>query len=391
MKPEIMLPDYRNSIVNLTASILTAFGVSPHHPPLEQLTLPQENRNIVLFILDGFGYNLYCKYAAETFLAKHFVSTLTSVFPPTTSAAVTSLTTGRTPLEHGAIGWTLFFKEFAKNIDYLPNWDSITATAQSPFKYNVYDIVGAESIFVPIAQNNPEALLYQITDKHLQNSFNVMRTSANSTVMSPTPDEDRYDLICKVIKQHPQIRKFIYSYSPSPDHEEHKHGVFSAEVEMFLRDTFQKLENLCAKLAGTDTSIIISADHGLLDIGEYYYLNEDKELFESVILPAFPEPRFISFFVKRHREKQFLQAAQKYEEDFWILPRTDFMGSHLLGMGMEHPKIDDFVGDYLFIAKSDKAMRYIYQQNGKWNEEFKAHHAGITPAEMEIPLIHIIV
>ncbi len=385
----IHLPNYQNSILNLTASILSAYQVTPFHPPLKQKMELENKQNIVLFILDGFGLNLYRKHAAETFLKNHYVDTLTSVFPPTTSAAITSLNSGRTPWEHGAIGWTLFFKEFAKNIDYLPNWDSITATTQNSFVYNVYDIVGAESIFSLLRDKRPDLMLYQITEERLQSSYNVNLTAANTTVMSPTRKENRYELIYKTITQHSQLRKFIYSYCANPDHLEHHHGVYSQEVAAFLQKTFQKLEELCQRLQGTDTSMLITADHGLIDIDDYYYLNEDEELFQSVILPAFPEPRFISFFVKKHRIQQFLRASEKYENDFWILSRAEFLQKNLLGSGIEHPKIDDFVGDYVFIAKSTKALKTIYQQNGKWEKEFKAHHAGITPAEMQVPLIHI--
>ncbi|MCF7792729.1 MAG: alkaline phosphatase family protein [Candidatus Cloacimonetes bacterium] len=385
----IMLPNYENSILNLISSILENYDVKPFHPVLKQNLNLSKKQNVILFILDGFGMNLYSKFAEKTFLKDHFVDKLTSVFPPTTSAAISSITSGRAPIEHGAIGWTLFFKEFAKNIDYLPNWDSISTKTQNSNKYNVYDMVGAESIFSILRKKRPELMLYQITESGLQSSFNVNKVAANTTVMSPQNSEDRYDLIYNTIIQHPNLQKFIYSYSSSPDHLEHHHGVFSQEVEEFLNKTFLELKILCEKLKGTSTSILITADHGLIDIDEYFYLNEDEELFQSVILPAFPEPRFLSFFVKKHRMNQFLKAAEKYEDHFWILSREEFLNSKLLGMGIEHAKIDDFVGDYLFIAKSTKALRGIYQQNGKWDKEFKAHHAGITPAEMQVPLLNI--
>lgn len=386
---KMIKPDYTNSILNVTSSILENYEVQPFHPALKQKLNLSEKQNVVLFVLDGFGMNLYKRFAENTFLQVHFIDTITSVFPSTTSAAISSITNGRSPLEHGAIGWTLYFKEFAKNIDYLPNWDSITTTVQNPFKYNIYDILGAESIFSILRKQCPDLCLYQITEAGLKTSFNVNLVAANTTLMSPNSYEDRYELILKTIKQHPQLRKFIYSYSASPDHLEHHHGVFSEQVEKFLQQTFNSLKILCEKLSGTNSTIIITADHGLIDIDEYYYLNEDKDLFQSVILPAFPEPRFISFFIKNHRRQQFIKAAQKYENDFWILSREDFFHENLLGFGKEHAKIDDFVGDYLFIAKSTKALRAIYQQNGKWKEEFKAHHAGITASEMQVPLLCI--
>ncbi len=108
-----------------------------------------------------------------------------------------------------------------------------------------------------------------------------------------------------------------------------------------------------------------------------------------MILPAFPEPRFISFFVKKHKMKQFEDAFKKYEDKFLLFDREEFLKHKLLGTGIMHPKIDDFVGDYLAIAVSDSAMKSIYLQNGKWENEFLAHHSGLTEDEMLVPLIKI--
>jgi len=61
----------------------------------------------------------------------------------------------------------------------------------------------------------------------------------------------------------------------------------------------------------------------------------------------------------------------------------------LLGFGKRHPKIDDFIGDYVAIAISDAAMKSIFLQNGKNEHELKAHHCGLTKDEMLVPLFRI--
>lgn len=386
---DIIFPDFSNCILNLTASLQKYLNCDFFYPPLPELADLKKSRNIILMVLDGFGENLYRAYAADTFLKKYYLKSITSVFPPTTASAITSLISGKSPWEHGVLGWTLFFKEFAKFIDYLPNWDAITHDHLNPEKYNIYDLAGTESIFAAAMARNPETLFYQITEKKLHSSFNVIRSAANSTLISAENEEQRFDLIKDLLSKYKKIPKFIYSYSTNPDHLEHHHGVFSAQVEENLQQTFQNLEMLCDQIAGTNTTLLITADHGLIDIKEYYYLNEDKQLFDSLILPGFPEARFLSLFIKKHREEQFLDAVDKYKSDFLIMNRAEFLQSGIIKTGLEHEKIDDFIGDYLLIAKSNSALRYIYQQNGKWKTEFKAHHAGITRSEMMVPLIRI--
>jgi predicted AlkP superfamily pyrophosphatase or phosphodiesterase len=388
----IVYPDYKNSIVNLVSSILDVYDVKTDHPPLKQLNVEdlKLKQNIIFFILDGFGMNLLKKFTSSTkFLKQNFVSPITSVFPSTTSAAITSLISGKTPWEHGAIGWTLYFKEFAKNIDYLPNWDSITTTTQDSDQYNIIDYVGADNIFDKISETTHKIQQYYLAHEELSQSPNIIRNSGTAEIISYSDHKYLFETLNKLITKKKSDKKLIFVYSSSPDKIEHQHGVHADEVENFIKEIDSAFEKLSSQLAGTDTTILLTADHGLIDINNYYYVNEDEKLFDSMIMPAFPEPRFISFFVKKHKMKQFEEAFQKYEDKFLLFDREEFLKHKFLGVGKMHPKIDDFIGDYIAIAISDSAMKPIYMQNGKWKKEFKAHHAGLTEDEMLVPLFKI--
>ncbi len=388
----IVYPDYKNSIVNLVSSVLESYDVKIDHPPLKQLNAKdlKMKKNIIFFILDGFGMNLLNKFTSSTkFLKQNFVSPITSVFPSTTSAAITSLISGKTPWEHGAIGWTLYFKEFAKNIDYLPNWDSITTTTQDAEQYNIIDYIGADNIFNRISETANDVKQYYLAHEELSNSPNIIRNSGTAEIISYSDHKHLFKTLNKLISKKKSDKKLIFVYSSSPDKIEHQHGVHADEVKNFIQEMDSAFEKLNSQLAGSDTTILITADHGLIDVDNYYYVNEDEKLFDSMIMPAFPEPRFISFFVKKHKMKQFEEAFQKYENEFLLFDREEFLKHKFLGNGMMHPKIDDFIGDYMAIAISNSAMKSIYMQNGKWKKEFNAHHAGLTEDEMLVPLIKI--
>ncbi|MDP8269014.1 MAG: alkaline phosphatase family protein [Candidatus Tenebribacter davisii] len=388
----LVFPDYKNSIVNLVSSILEIYNVKSDHPPLKQLDTEnlKLKKNIVFLILDGFGLNLLNKFSSSTkFMNTNLISPITSVFPSTTSAAITSFVSGKTPWEHGSIGWTLYFKEFAKYIDYLPNWDSITHKTQDVKKYNVFDYVGADNIFNRISNVTPDVKQYYLTHEDLSESSNVIKNSGTAEIIGYSDNKNLYEKLYQLISNDDPRRKLFYVYSAYPDKLEHQYGVYGDEVEAFIKETESELKLISSQLAGTNTTILITADHGLIDIDNYYYVNEDEKLFDSMIMPAFPEPRFLSFFVKKHKMKQFEEEFKKYEKQFLLLDRSEFFKYKLLGVGKMHPKIDDFVGDYVAIAISSSAMKSIYVQNGKWKKEFLAHHAGITEDEMLVPLIQI--
>jgi hypothetical protein len=48
-------------------------------------------------------------------------SIISSVFPPTTTTATVTMETGLSPVEHGWLGWSLYFEEIGSNVDIFPN------------------------------------------------------------------------------------------------------------------------------------------------------------------------------------------------------------------------------------------------------------------------------
>src|SRR3989344_2403944 len=96
-------------ISNIPWTVLDHFGVRGRQP------LPKGMYNggkdkIILFLFDGFGYTQW-KTRREPFIdafAKNgTISPITTVFPSTTSASLTTLSTGLTPQEHGVPEWTV--------------------------------------------------------------------------------------------------------------------------------------------------------------------------------------------------------------------------------------------------------------------------------------------
>lgn len=384
-----MLPDYTNSIVNLTASVQAAHDLVPAHPALKQLTMSElkEHQNIIVFLFDGFGKNLLdgCAHKETAFLAAQQRDPITSVFPSTTTAAITSLRLGVTPWEHGALGWTLFFKEYAKFIDFLPNWDTITTKTLPQDPYDTLHLLQQENIYAQIDRLHPEVQLYYFTAKQLMGSPYTTRVTQPATAVPYKNLPQMMKRIEKLAKK--PGRKLIMTYCSSPDHIEHQQGVFAPDVKDYVRQINDRLEKLQQRLQGTGSLCIITADHGLTDMHDYWYTEDNKALYDSMILPTFPEPRFMSFFIKPHKRAQFEDAVQMYLNDFRLFNRQEFMSSGILGNGIMHPKVDDFIGDYVLIATGDKGIKTTLRQNGRWKKEFKGHHCGLNPDEMLVPLV----
>jgi hypothetical protein len=390
---KIVFPDYNNCIINLISSILNTYSVKTNHKPLHYVPSNElkTKQNIVLLVFDGMGYEYLKQHGKRTdsYLYDNLKTSITTVFPSTTTAVITGILTGKTPIEHGAIGWTLFYKEYQKYVDYLPNRDSITQQELYSPTYDIYGLMNHETIFQQIRKANKDVQLYQAIPQDLSNSKFNIDYSKPAEVIPYQHTKDMLDEIERKIKVNPNTNKFIYGYSINPDAIFHKRSLGSREAFSFINKINQWIKRFIEKLSGTNTRIIITADHGLVDIHHYYYIDKDKELYNCLITPPFPESRFLSFFVKPHRQKQFERIMKtKFNNRILLYDRKSFLKSGLLGKGNPHPKIDDFIGNYIGIGIDDLGFKTLPKQKYHENEnEFKAHHAGLTREEMLIPLI----
>ena len=146
---------------------------------------------------------------------------------------------------------------------------------------------------------------------------------------------------------------------------------------------------MCNELKGTDTVVIVSADHGHQDIKNTYNILDLKEIQDYIIMPASLESRAVTFWVKPDKKEQFKQYFKNNLQDEFILySKQEFLDKNLLGYGNKHPKVDDFIGDYIAIAISDSIIK-LGTNISKDKADKKATHCGFTPNEMEVPLILI--
>ena len=365
------LPDYNNCIVNLANSILRKFGIDEGRQTLRLLDryLEKEYENIIVILLDGMGQSIIdCNLEKDGFFHTHLAGTYSSVFPPTTVAATTSIMSGQNPCEHGWLGWDCYYPQIDKNVTVFLNLES--GTENPAADYNVaWKFCGYESI----------------ADKINASQINAAGGKAYNAAPFVAPFPDSFEKICAQIKDlcGTPGKKYIYGYWNEPDGIMHRKGCYGQEAKQALLQLEKQIQQLSGEL--TNTLIIVTADHGHMD-SKGVTITDYPRIMECLVRLPSIEPRALNLFIRENKKAQFVSEFRKEFGDKFILwTKQEVLDQHLFGIGNEHTYFRDMLGDYLAIAVDDLSIYNTVEEA----EHFIGVHAGLTEDEMMIPLIII--
>lgn len=363
MKKFVLDPE--NTLTNVSNSILGFFDVPKFHAsfkPLDEVLSKTKKDKIALILLDGMGKIIFETYKEDIpYLYSHIFKEYKSIFPPTTVAATTTLTTGKYPIETGYLGWTQYFKTRKAFINVFPS-------------NNAFDF---KEFFTP-SVTSAELKVDYIWD--LINSTLKHNATHISSFMKKTKDKEDdfeffFDEADKLVKEH----DFVYIYSTNPDHLLHGNGINSD----IIRDNLIYLESKIKTLveSNPDTLFLLTADHGFSNVEEINF-KEHQDFLDTLNEVAFSiEPRFATVSVKD--ETKFLELAQKYYGDyFYIKTKKELLEEHTFGYGEPNEMIDSTIKNYFLIAKD----KYCFYQ-GDEPIGFKGSHAGGLDIESDIYLL----
>ncbi len=366
MKHSFTLHDYDNCLVSLANSVLKRFGSEPSGKTLScaDKYLEKGFRNVVVLILDGLGTCiLEGNLKEDGFLRSHYSDSFSSVFPPTTVAATTSVISGLQPIESAWLGWDSYYPQIDKNVTVFRNTEQGTDKPVSdeniPWKYCGYDSV--------VDRLNREG----------KNAYNVM------PFLPPYPQS--FPAICDRITEHCRAdgEKYIYAYWNEPDNIMHEAGCYSKEAKDVLAELEVTIAKMCEELE--DTLLIITADHGHIN-GRNVSITDYPAIMDCLVRMPSIEPRALNLFVKEEKKAEFEREFNKeFGNDFILLTKEEVYETKLFGNGTPHKNVDGMIGDYLAVAVTDLTIFNTEEEA----EGFKGVHAGYTRDELRIPLIVI--
>lgn len=326
---------------------------------LERLKEMQDNsgKNRLVMILDGMGVAVINKLLDKNgFFSQHLVDKETAIIPATTVAATNAYVTGKMPWETGFIGWAQYFSETDEVVEVFTNKNFYTGELSKLSKQP--RILPCKTVVEKM--NDTGRTAFEIMPGFIPGGCDTFDEWLDKIIETCNRETDAY----------------VYAYWTEPDSTLHEFGSKDPAVKALLQDMEQKIEKAFQKIHNK-TDVLITADHGHIDT-DNLFLEDCPDVARCLSIPISLEARCVSFFVKPEYINKFPEIFNKhFGKDFKLVTKTEFEKEYL-----HAEKPVRFVGDFIALATG----KYNLWENRRC-EIVKSHHAGITPEELEIPII----
>jgi predicted AlkP superfamily pyrophosphatase or phosphodiesterase len=342
--------------------------------------------NIILLIIDGLGHDFLKDSGANTIFNKFSRAKMTSVFPSTTAAAMTTFHTGVAPHNHGVPSWFTYLRELGVISVILPmeirGWPHSILNNQVKAK----DILQHPSFYEKL---NVER--HYVMPSHLVRTPYISEILGNTNQAGFRNLKEFFTTITSIVKSSSQP-KFICGYWPMFDAKAHGFGVNSKRCVKHLVELDKNFNIFMEKITeeASQSRIIITADHGLIDAPPEHviHLEEHPALHSCLTLPISGEARCPFFYVRPSRVNQLEKyCLNDIEHVGTLIKSEELIKNNLFGLFDPHPRIFDRVGDYVLIMNKDYVLfdKLLNEQQ----KSLIGNHGGLSSEEMHVPLIVI--
>ncbi|MCB1958492.1 MAG: alkaline phosphatase family protein [Rhodocyclaceae bacterium] len=340
-----------------------------------------DNRRLVLALLDGLGDHYLLREGDGSFMGSCRQGALSSVFPSTTAAAVTTVMTGLSPTEHGLNGWVSRGHGSTGLFEPLP---MIYHDTRKPLRHPLRRrrLFPYRTVFEDLG-----CPAFVISPAWLAESDFSLRHSRGAVIAGYRTPEEIPELVAYALERLGP-RGIVYLYLPHFDAVAHDAGMGSEA----LRTTFHRLDACLARIDAACRAghalLTATADHGLVDApeAEMICLGAHADLIECLEMPLWGERR--AAFV-RCREGMLEAFQQRFEAHFpdaadW-LDAAEILSRGLMGPGRPHRDIGWRLGDGVLLPRGRRTI--VDAPDPGAVHRHLAVHGGLSAEEMQVPLL----
>ena len=331
----------------------------------------------LLFLIDGFGADVLSKYAtaAPTLASLIAHGSVQTSFPSTTATSLATLTTGAMPGAHGMLGYTVQVPRSGGRILNSLKWDERV----DPVIWQPVPTLFERAMAAGITTTHVAAKRYENSGFTRAVFRGAHYKGANITT----------DLLSETIEALKSSPSFVYLYVNDLDSAGHSDGVGSDKWLAALTSIDQLVQSLIAQVP-RGTRIWVTADHGMINVGEKVVLGLDNDLLTDISVIA-GEPRARHLYLGDKPQSVVAEVIQRWQEFFGskvlLHSRASAISSGLFGADVSEAAADR-AGDVIAIAQGELVL--LDPERADKEGEMVGHHGGDSVIESSVPLLHAV-
>jgi Type I phosphodiesterase / nucleotide pyrophosphatase len=329
----------------------------------------------VVILVDGLGSaNLRSASGHARFLSAALSASpsISTVFPTTTAAALTSLATGVLPAEHGIVGYRVFDRDRNQAQNLLSGWTSF----EESHGWRVGDTL-SES-----AEASGLAVHFVGLGAYERSGFtNIIMPDAEYHAADSVAD--RFNTAARLVRDKGHI---VYLYVPELDQLAHAKGTDAFEWLAQLEELDALVRDFAGRV-GNRVGVLLTADHGVVDVPKSSHIELGSfDLAGLSFAGGDTRCAFLYFESTSKIESSQQLLNEEIGDSCWVVTPAELIEAGWM------PKPNQIASarlpDLYVLAKKQVAI-YHKAFSSYRSYAMVGHHGSITPEELSVPLLRL--
>jgi hypothetical protein len=390
---------------NIAATTAKLLGVPLPQtlPPLRKdvlAGLTDGVKRVVVLVIDAMGWQqLQEVMAADQSLVFHHLAEqgrllpITTIFPSTTDNALSTIWTGRAPIEHGLLAYEMFLREWGMAVEAIR-----FSPFFRPFSGDLEDWGLDPEEFLPVpttAQllaNHGMPSDVVILKEFTHSPLSTMHFRGARDIYGHVTASDFWLFLRQALINHTGERFVLNGYWGKVDSLAHKYGpqdeTGTTEIQvlsMLMEEIF--LKKLPAE-ACEGTLLLLTADHGQITTPSEasVLLDDHPTLRDALMMPPLGESRAPFLYVRSGKDHVvWTYLTRNFSDTFAFFRQQAIIQSGLLGPGDLYEEVPHRLGDIVCPALGNA----FWAKDKEHAHKMKGRHGGLLSEEMIVPLLAV--
>ncbi|MBN2390466.1 MAG: alkaline phosphatase family protein [Anaerolineae bacterium] len=394
------------SVGNLAGTVGQALGVTLPGvlPPLQDELLDgllDGVQRVVLVVIDGLGWEqLQDVMIRRPDLVFHRLAAqgrlwpITTTFLSTTNSVLSTIHTGRSPVEHGLLACTIFLREWQMAVESIS-----FSTVHTSFEGTLAEWGFEAEKFLPVPAIGQLLAVqgissYALTlDRFVKTPLSLMHSRGMQDVFDYATASDFWLTLRRILEQRHE-RCFVSAYWSAVDTLAHRLGPLdesgdaeTVSLALLMEEIFL---NRLALADRAGTLLLLTADHGQITTPpkSAIVLDRHPALLDALFVPPLGESRVPFFYIRDgHYETVRQYLDEHFTGQFVFLSQDEVIRSGLIGPGVPCAEARHRLGDIVGIAFGHAHFARAAEVLKK--KSMLGRHGGLMPQEMLVPLLAV--